>query len=105
MNQHVMIEYIRRALPETELLAQLAEEAAELAQAALKVRRVIDGKNYSPVPLSVARESLDEEVNVVIVCLMALGYVAPQDRETESLVSSKLSRWFERMGGDPDEIP
>lgn len=27
-----------------ELLAQLAEEATELAQAALKLRRVVDGK-------------------------------------------------------------
>lgn len=30
-------------LPKTEILAQLAEEASELAQAALKLRRALDG--------------------------------------------------------------
>lgn len=30
-------------LPETEILAQLAEEASELEQAALKLRRALDG--------------------------------------------------------------
>ena len=39
-------------LPETEILAQLAEEASELAQAALKLRRALDGTN--PTPKSVA---------------------------------------------------
>ena len=32
-------------LPKTEILAQLAEEASELAQAALKLRRALDGTN------------------------------------------------------------
>ena len=31
-------------LPKTEILAQLAEEASELAQAALKLRRALDKK-------------------------------------------------------------
>ena len=35
-------------LPETEILAQLAEEASELAQAALKLRRALDGTNPTP---------------------------------------------------------
>ena len=39
-------------LPKTEILAQLAEEASELAQAALKLRRALDGTN--PTPKSVA---------------------------------------------------
>lgn len=35
-------------LPKTEILAQLAEEASELAQAALKMRRALDGTNPTP---------------------------------------------------------
>lgn len=39
-------------LPKTEILAQLAEEASELAQAALKLRRAINGKNTTPRSIS-----------------------------------------------------
>lgn len=35
-------------LTPAELLAQLAEESAELAQAALKLRRAYDGTNPTP---------------------------------------------------------
>lgn len=35
-------------LPKTEILAQLAEEASELAQAALKLRCALDGTNPTP---------------------------------------------------------
>ena len=36
-------------LPEEELLAQLAEECSEAAKAALKLRRVRNGANPTPV--------------------------------------------------------
>nr|DAI21402.1 MAG TPA: hypothetical protein [Caudoviricetes sp.] len=39
-------------LPKTEILAQVAEEASELAQTALKPRRALDEAN--PAPKSVA---------------------------------------------------
>ena len=42
-------------------LAQLAEEAAELAQAALKLRRALDGTNPTPLRESEARAALAEE--------------------------------------------
>lgn len=35
-------------LPKTEILAQLAEEASELAQTALKPRRALDEANPAP---------------------------------------------------------
>ncbi len=38
-----MSKKISDILPDTEILAQLAEEASELAQAALKLRRALDG--------------------------------------------------------------
>lgn len=55
-------------LPEEEVLAQLAEEAAELAQAALKLRRVLDGTNPTPLSESKARAALAEERTDVSLC-------------------------------------
>lgn len=43
-----MSKKISDILPKTEILAQLAEEASELAQAALKLRRALDGTNPTP---------------------------------------------------------
>ena len=49
-------------LPETEILAQLAEEASELAQAALKLRRALDGTNPTPKSVEECEENLLEEL-------------------------------------------
>lgn len=35
-------------LPQTEILAQLAEKSSELAQATLKLRQALDGMNRTP---------------------------------------------------------
>ena len=59
---------IKEILPETEILALLAEEAAELAQAALKLRRVLDGTNPTPVTEGAARNDLVEEYGDVLNC-------------------------------------
>ena len=42
---------IRDYLSDAEIVAQLAEEASELTQAALKLRRVLDGTNPKLVAL------------------------------------------------------
>lgn len=46
MNEN--FEKIKGRLVEAEVLAQFAEECTELAQAALKLRRALDGKNPTP---------------------------------------------------------
>ena len=46
MNEN--FEKIKGRLGEAEVLAQLAEACTELAQAALKLRRALDGKNPTP---------------------------------------------------------
>lgn len=43
-----MSKKISDILPDTEILAQLEEEASELAQAALTLRRALDGTNPTP---------------------------------------------------------
>ena len=61
-------------LPKTEILAQLGEEAAELAQAALKLRRALDGTNPTPVSEAEAWKALIEEFSDVALCCKLLKY-------------------------------
>lgn len=82
-------------LPQEELLLQLAEEAAELSQAALKVRRVMDGRNPTPVSYMLAVKNLNEEMADVQLCAEQISCL------DESLIAtakqSKLSRWLSRL--------
>lgn len=79
-----------------ELLAGLAEEAAELSQAALKLRRTIDKRNRTPVSTSEASRALNEEFADVVVCAAALGL----DREeVERFIREKAARWSTRLEG------
>lgn len=55
------LEYIAASLSEEDILCQIAEEAAELAQAALKLRRAITGTNPTPVTQEEAIDNLIEE--------------------------------------------
>lgn len=68
---------IKQHLPQDELLAQLAEECAELSQAALKLRRALTGINPTPVAADEARRNLVEEAadvyNVLGLLLDAEG--------------------------------
>ena len=89
---------IRNAIGSCEVLAQLAEEAAELAQAALKLRRAIDGSNPTPVQEEKAWEDLEEEIGDVMLCLQVLG----RDKLTptiESMMHRKKERWQRRIRG------
>ena len=87
---------IKDILPETEILAQLAEEAAELAQAALKLRRVLDGTNPTPVTEAEARRNLVEECADVLNCLnYALDM--PEKYLCEAVRKQKMRRWRARL--------
>lgn len=77
-----------------ELLAGLAEEATELAQAALKLRRSIDGRNRTLVTAKEASEKLNEEFADVILCAAALGL---DEISVERFIRAKASRWSERL--------
>lgn len=92
-----MIDLIREKLPQEELLAQLAEEAVELAHAALKLRRVYDGTNPTPIKRSAAFANLKEEIADVQLLITVLDL----DRhwpEYYRIGSAKLKRWAERLG-------
>ena len=87
-----------RSLPETELLAQLAEECSELAQAALKLRRALDGTNPTPVKQEEARAKLVEEIADVFNCIDFIAEIEQLDiGETFQIINDKRERWEKRL--------
>lgn len=86
-------------LPDRDLLEQLAEESAELSQAALKLIRA-HGMSQNPTPISedkalasLKEEANDEEANDVLIILVILG-LADQSSVHDW---RKLVRWAERI--------
>ena len=80
-------------------LTQLAEEAAELAQAALKHRRALQtarfDKDVSPTTktLNDSYDSLVEECSdVMLAMLVTTGYLVSND-----IMLNKARRWLDRL--------
>jgi len=87
---------IRERLPKTELLAGLAEEASELAQAALKLRRALDRSNPTPVTAGEALDNLIEELGDVLCCTEAV--IAPElEEKVRQVCGCKQARWARRL--------
>ena len=87
---------IREHLGKSEILAQLAEECAELTQAALKYRRALDGNNPTPVGEQKAVMHLIEEIADVDLCVSLL--TTPEDDQQKLMIErAKLLRWEERL--------
>lgn len=93
-------------LPKTEILAQLAEEASELAQAALKLRRALDGTNPTPKSVEECEENLTEEIadiNNAIRALCDAWFGDELDSECEfwdaelEIEDSKYKRWLSHL--------
>lgn len=78
----------------TELLAGVAEEAAELAQAALKLRRVIDGTNPTPKPKDEAIDDFEEEIADLLLYLDRIAYNRKHVAEIKKI---KAERWEQRL--------
>lgn len=90
------VEKIKALLPEDERLCQLAEEAIELAQAALKVRRVLTGMNPTPGKYADAMLNMLGECGDVLNAMEVL--ITPT--ESECVTDSRLrkrKRWVERL--------
>ena len=89
---------IKRTIPVPELLAGLAEECSELAQAALKLRRVFDGTNPTPVPEETAINRLYEEIADV---KLYLNQIDLNNASIDEIMRQKESRWIMRLAQDP----
>lgn len=96
------------ALPEEEILAQMAEECVEASKAALKLRRARSGVNPTPVSEKDAFENLVEGLADIYLCSIVFfgGELddndpcnmcdAVGDRMVE-IMEQKLARWKYRL--------
>lgn len=96
------IEYIASRLSKEDILCQLAEEAAELAQAALKLRRAITGTNPTPMNYRDACNNLIEEIADVRAAERVVICAGTEDTSTanlaiESKMEYKTYRWAKRL--------
>lgn len=87
-------EYVKSKLTRRELLEGLAEEAAELAQAALKCIRA-ERLNNNPTPLKAydARKNLEEEIRDTMTTAYMLGALP----HTFYPDPEKVERWANRI--------
>lgn len=96
-------------LTPAELLAQLAEESAELAQAALKLRRAYDGTNPTPKTVGECLDNFKEEFGDVLLCIELFVQSVEDTPEgvgidsativdqAYDIVERKEARWLERL--------
>lgn len=87
---------IIKRIPVCELLAGLAEECCELAQAALKLRRCYEGTNPTPADPDNQYEQFLEEIGDVELYLDQLSINRAVIRDYKTM---KLDRWKSRLEG------
>ena len=92
-DNHKEVAYVRNHLPNRVLLEGMAEECCELAQAALKLIRAVDGINPTPASPEACLEKLHEEVGDVLMVIEALGLI--HDGMTAG--NPKWERWMNRI--------
>lgn len=91
-------EYIRQKVGVAEVMATLAEEATELAQAALKYRRTLISGNPTNITQAQALEELREEIADVDLCLVIAGKdVCGQQGAELQMMEAKRNRWIMRL--------
>lgn len=84
-------------ISESERLAQLAEEAAELSQAALKLRRTIRKDNPAAVTRQAAKNCLLEEIADVLNCIETTNLSETEVKLINEIKLKKLQRWADRL--------
>lgn len=101
MNMHQANQYFEKLqivqgkLDKRALLEGLAEEASELAQAALKLIRAMgSSKNVTPTSEEEAWEHLYEEIADIENCTNALGIC---DEDFLDIQQEKIIRWADRL--------
>ena len=74
------------------LYAMLAEEAAELAHAACKAVRYLEGSNPTPLTCDDIYDNIVEELSDVELVVRVMGIEPDED-----IMSAKMQRWEERL--------
>ena len=82
-------------LPQAELLAMAAEEAAELSQALLKLRRVLKPDNPARTDYPTAIKAVNEEIADL---RLALDQLKGLDEDAiHAIYMQKLARWLSSL--------
>lgn len=103
MDKQEKMNFIAIKLEKEELLAAAAEEATELAQAALKLRRAYSGKNYTPNTDYICLEYMAEEMADLELCIEVLKNALPSEQaiflnnRKLAIKNKKLDRWVQRL--------
>lgn len=93
--------YVKLKLMPRDLLEQLAEESAELAQAALKMIRACEfSENSTPMTEWEAMANLIEEVNDVLMVLYLLEVENDLLNVDAVKANRKWRRWAKRLGAE-----
>lgn len=102
MNLEEAQEYVKSHLDDRTKLEQLAEEAAELSQAALKLIRAKGmSDNATPIDKEKALDNVKEEIIDVLMCVKACGFDFGDIGVMEVMENSpKWLRWAERLKGE-----
>lgn len=93
------VDYLRNHLTEGQMWGQLAEEAAELAQAALKMQRICDKTNPPRKTEEECRQAVIEEKADVEGCFTVLAWYP--STEQDEIIAAKLQRWRKHLEGKP----
>lgn len=99
---HEALRYVRNNIDTEVTLIHLAEEAAELACAALHLVRSVNGKDPTPKSRDAALSCLYEEVGDVLNTLDALD-IGEEDEVLRSR-EIKMVRWSARLAAMEDDI-
>ena len=86
------LQIISESLSDAEKWGQLAEEAAELSQAALKMQRLFLPSNKPRRTAGECLENLHEEIADIFVCLDVIGRLIDTD-EVNRIRREKEQRW------------
>lgn len=94
---------VRELVPKRDKLEQLAEESAELGQAALKLIRAKGlSENPTPITLNEASQNFYDEFQDVLIVMKLIVGPTRWARLLDVDKSPKYKRWYERLteGGD-----
>lgn len=83
---------------EEALWVQLAEEASELSQAALKVARIMHGTNPTPITINDAFSMVQEEYTDVVQCAIYLNVVPNYTQ-----MAAKEKRFIDRLSAQDNQ--
>lgn len=89
------IPYIANVYGEEEQLTQLAEESAELAQAALKRRKAQIGQTK----YGNTRDALAEEIADTLIMIEQIVYLEGFEDDVRRIIVEKLNRQISRIKG------